>query len=151
MRGEFRRTPHVKLELTLQTLEDTNAIGGPPLLLFAAPPCMHLTEPLAAVVPHLRTEAQPGALFPQPLSLSFLEDFLRGTGAEIRHVLLFHERAPYAGECAHRMQETQGGEVWVVWWVVEGSHEGGSMEEAGGMGMGNEEGLDEVSKEVGGR
>jgi hypothetical protein len=92
----------------------------------------------------------PGALFPQSLSLSFLEDFLCGTGAQIRHVLVFDERAPYAGECTDRMQETQGGEVGVVWWVVEGGHEGGSMEEARGMGMGDEEGLDEVTEEVGG-
>ena len=93
----------------------------------------------------------PSALVPQPLSLAFLEDFLRRTSPQIRHVLVLDKRAPYARERTNGMQETQSGEVGVVWWVVEGRHERGSMQEAGGMGVGDEEGLDEVTKEVGGR
>jgi len=150
IRDEFRRSRGTsRLRLTLQALEDTNTIGSSLLLLFATPPCMHLAEPLATVVPHLRTEAVPGALFPQSLSLSLLEDFLGGTRPQIRHVLLFDQRTPYARKRADGMQETEGGEVGVVWWVVEGGHEGRPMEEAGGMGMGDEESLDEVTKKVG--
>lgn len=47
------------------------------------------------------------------------------------------------------MQEAQRGEVGVVWWVVKGSHERWTMKEAGGMRVGDEEGLDEVTKEFG--
>lgn len=94
---------YVKTGLTLQTLEHTNAIRSSFLLLFSTPPCMHLTEPLAAVVPHLRTVAVPGAFVPQSLSLSFLEDFFRGTSSQIRHALLFNQRAPYARKRADRM------------------------------------------------
>jgi len=43
------------------------------------------------------------------------------------------------------MQEAQRGEVGVVWWVVKGSHERWTMKEAGGMRVGDEEGLDEVT------
>lgn len=43
------------------------------------------------------------------------------------------------------MQETERGEVGVIWWVVKGGHEGWTMEEARGMRMGAEEGLDEVT------
>lgn len=97
---------HVKIGLTLQTLEHTNAIRSSFLLLFSTPPRMHLTEPLATVVPQLRTVAVPGAFVPQSLPLSFLEDFFRGTGSQIRHALLFNQRAPYARKRADRMQET---------------------------------------------
>ena len=106
---------------------------------------MHLTKPLTAVVPHLRTEAVPGSLVPQSLSLSLLEDFLCGTSSQIRHVLLLNHWAPYARKGADRMQETERGEVGVIWWVVKGGHEGWAMEEAGGMRMRAEEGLDEVT------
>ena len=136
---------HVKSELTLQTLEHTNAIRSSSLLLFATPPCVHLTEPFTAVVPHLRTKAVPGAFVPQSLSLSFLEDFFCGASSQIGHILLLNQWAPYARKRADRMQETEGGEVGVVRCVVEGGHEGRTMQEAGGMGMGDEEGLDEVT------
>jgi hypothetical protein len=135
--------------LTLQALEDTHAVGSALLLLFATPPCVHLTEPLAAVLPRLRTKAVPGALLPQPLSLLFLEDLLRGAGPQIRHVLVLDQRAPDARERADGMQETEGGEIGVVWGVVEGGHECRSVEEARGMRVGDEEGLDEGAEEVG--
>ena len=141
----------VRRELTLQALEDTNAIRSALLLLLAAPPCMHLAEPLAAVLAHLGPISLPGAFFPQPLALSFLEDFLCRACAQVGHVLVLDERAPYAGEGTDRMQEAQRGKVGVVRCVVEGGHEGRSMQEARGMGMGDEKGLDKVAEEVGGR
>ena len=131
----------VKRKLTLQALEHTNAIRSALLLLLATPPCMDLAEPLAAVLPRLRTESLPGALVPQSLSLSFLVDFLRRSGPHIRHVLVLDKRAPYARERADPMQETERGEVWVVWRVVEGRHECWAMEEARGMRVRDEERL----------
>ena len=137
-------------KLTLQALEHTNTIRGSLLLFLATPPRVHLTEPLAAVLAHLGTVALPGAFLPEALSLPFLEDFLCGTRAQIGHVLMFDERAPYACECTDRMEETESGKVGVIWWVVEGGHEGRSMQETRGMGVGDEKGLDEVTEEVGG-
>lgn len=139
-----------RTELTLQALKDTDTVGSSLFLLFATPPGVYLTEPLTAVLAHLGTKAGSGAFLPESLSLAFLEDFLGRTGLEIRHVLVLDKGAPYAGECTDGMQETESGKVGVVWGVVEGGHKGGSVEEARGMGVRDEKGLDEVTKEVGG-